>query len=57
MIGNPGVSHFYTSPHPVFSKSLQLPVKLSGPTLIAPVASVVSLLTHLSLQISGRGLP
>lgn len=56
MIEAPGVSHCHISPHPAWSKSLQLLVKWSGSTFIIPVASFVSLWTHLSLQISGCGL-
>ena len=53
----PQVFFTHTNPHSASSNSSQLLVKLSGPTLTAPVASVVSLWMHLSLQISGCGLP
>lgn len=56
MIEAPGVSHCHTSPHSASSNLPQLLEKLSGPTLITLVCSVVSLWIHLSLQIPEHGL-
>ena len=53
----PQVFLSHTSPYSASSYSSQLLVKLSGHTLIGPLTSVFSLWMHLSLQISGCGLP